>query len=208
MFKNFKRKKQKKIVNKIQDKQAGFSLIELMVVISIVAFISSSIFSAVYQIRIKSRDTKRIADIVQIQKALELYYSSNNQYPPHDTEIGCYGFDTSASGGFITALTNSNIISKAPKDPLGSPYSSNVDCVTTNKNYRYYRYSAGEWCNMCGNHKAWYVLGVNFLEGLTVHHTYRPGTQRVYCADPETGGGTLDFNTQFDWVTYKCESGF
>ena len=60
----------------------GFTLIELLLVIAIISFIASIIISAVSSTREKARDAKRIADLNQIEKAIELYRSDNNGNPP------------------------------------------------------------------------------------------------------------------------------
>ena len=62
--------------------KAGFTLIELMVVISIIAILSAAGI-VLFQNSIKNaRDGKRIGDIQEIQKGLEQYYSANgNAYP-------------------------------------------------------------------------------------------------------------------------------
>lgn len=62
-------------------KQAGFNLIELLVVISIIALIVSAALLLLNSSRQKSRDAKRVADIKQIISALDLYYSRCNSYP-------------------------------------------------------------------------------------------------------------------------------
>jgi len=60
----------------------GFTLIELLVVISVIGMLSTFALVALQNSRIKARDARRLADIKQIQKALELYYDANdNQYP-------------------------------------------------------------------------------------------------------------------------------
>lgn len=59
----------------------GFTLIELLIVISIIGFLASTAMYAINSARAKSRDTQRIADIKQIQKALELYYDDKKIYP-------------------------------------------------------------------------------------------------------------------------------
>lgn len=59
----------------------GFTLIELLVVISIVGLLASTVLVAVNNAAMKSRDARRIADINQISKALELYYADNGRYP-------------------------------------------------------------------------------------------------------------------------------
>ncbi|MBU4331510.1 prepilin-type N-terminal cleavage/methylation domain-containing protein [Patescibacteria group bacterium] len=62
-------------------KNKGFTLIELLVVIAIIGLLSTLAVVALNSARQKSRDAKRVADIKQIQTALELYYNDNNGYP-------------------------------------------------------------------------------------------------------------------------------
>jgi len=62
-------------------KQKGFTLIELLVVIAIIGLLSTLAVVALNNARQKSRDTRRVADIKQIQTALELYYNDCNGYP-------------------------------------------------------------------------------------------------------------------------------
>ncbi|OGL60747.1 hypothetical protein A3H10_01785 [Candidatus Uhrbacteria bacterium RIFCSPLOWO2_12_FULL_46_10] len=64
-------------------KRKGFTLIELLVVIGIIALLSTLAVVALNNARAKARDGKRVADIKQMQTALELYYANRNQnaYP-------------------------------------------------------------------------------------------------------------------------------
>ena len=64
-------------------KLRGFTLIELLVVIAIIAILASIILASLNSARIKSRDTRRVADVKELQNALELYNNSNGQYPPN-----------------------------------------------------------------------------------------------------------------------------
>lgn len=60
----------------------GFTLIELLVVIAIIGILSSVVLASLNTARLKSRDTRRISDIKQLQLALALYYDSNaSTYP-------------------------------------------------------------------------------------------------------------------------------
>ncbi len=62
-------------------KKAGFTLIELLVVIAIIGVLSTLAIVALGNLRAKSRDAKRVADIKQISTALELYYDDQGYYP-------------------------------------------------------------------------------------------------------------------------------
>jgi prepilin-type N-terminal cleavage/methylation domain-containing protein len=95
--------------------QGGFTLIELLVVIAIIGILSSVVLASLNSARVKSRDARRLADVKQIQLALELYADSNSGlYPattaslaptyiptvPADPQSGAYGYaalDTNSS---------------------------------------------------------------------------------------------------------------
>lgn len=57
--------------------RAGFTLIELLVVVSIIGLLSTIVTLSVQDARIKARDAKRLADIHQIQIALEFFALDN-----------------------------------------------------------------------------------------------------------------------------------
>jgi prepilin-type N-terminal cleavage/methylation domain-containing protein len=59
----------------------GFTLVEVLVVIAIIAILTSIAYASLNQIRAKSRDQKRIADIHEISLELEYYFNKNGQYP-------------------------------------------------------------------------------------------------------------------------------
>ena len=59
-------------MNKINKK--GFTIIELLVVISIIGLLSTISVVVLNGARIKNRDTRRLADMKQLSTALELYF--------------------------------------------------------------------------------------------------------------------------------------
>jgi len=63
-------------------KARGFTLIELLVVIAIIGILSSVVLASLNTARLKSRDTRRLSDIKQLQLALALYYDSNSSVYP------------------------------------------------------------------------------------------------------------------------------
>jgi len=71
----------KKYVRMFNTSKRGFTLIELLVVIAIIGILSSVVLASLNDARQKSRDAKRVADIRQVQLALELFFDSNSSYP-------------------------------------------------------------------------------------------------------------------------------
>lgn len=103
--------------------QKGFTLIELMVVIAIVAVLST-IGAVVYTGTQKvSRDAKRIGDVKEIQKALEQYYAINNDYVPLSLQDG----NSSVNG--ISALNSYFQNNVPPSEP---------NMAAVNYEYKYY----------------------------------------------------------------------
>ena len=88
----------------MKNKSSGFTLIELLVVISIIALLSSIVLSSLNTARAKANDAKRIQEIREISKAVELYYLDNGHYPFFTAKINnCKGvYDNS-----IWAVSNS-----------------------------------------------------------------------------------------------------
>jgi prepilin-type N-terminal cleavage/methylation domain-containing protein len=98
-------------------KQKGFTIIELIVVIAIIAVLAAIVVVNVSQYISKSRDSRRLADMSQIQKALAMYYADNSFYPPG----ACASTGWSSGCTFSTFL--SPYISNAPTDPINAnPY--------------------------------------------------------------------------------------
>ena len=65
----------------IMTKKHGFTLIELIVVIGIIAILATLGLSVFGGVQKKSRDAKRKSDLKEMQTALAQYYTDNGSYP-------------------------------------------------------------------------------------------------------------------------------
>ncbi|HOZ53179.1 MAG TPA: prepilin-type N-terminal cleavage/methylation domain-containing protein [bacterium] len=68
-------------MNKKYLKKTGFTLIELLVVIAIIGILATLAVVSLQNARAQGRDAKRVADIKQVQTALELYFNDQGYYP-------------------------------------------------------------------------------------------------------------------------------
>ncbi len=59
----------------------GFTLVEILIVVSIIGLLASIVLVGLGSFRSRGRDARRIADLGQTQNALELYYSKFGSYP-------------------------------------------------------------------------------------------------------------------------------
>lgn len=88
-----------------QKSSAGFTLIELLVVITIIGILSTIVMVSLNTARGKARDARRVADIRQLQLALDMYQDSNGHYPSDLSEltpqyINAEPTDPGGSGGY------------------------------------------------------------------------------------------------------------
>ncbi len=59
----------------------GFTLVEIVIVVAIIAVLATIVLMAVNQARAKSRDGARVSDLKQIELALALYREQSGSYP-------------------------------------------------------------------------------------------------------------------------------
>ncbi|WP_375766566.1 type II secretion system major pseudopilin GspG [Archangium gephyra] len=93
---------------KQQRRRRGMTLIEIMVVITILGLIMAAVGVAVIpKLDEAKQDTARL-DIANIHNALKLYYTKKGKYP--DTGTG------------LKALVDTQNLEKVPTDPWGNEY--------------------------------------------------------------------------------------
>jgi len=94
----------------------GFSLIELLVVISLIGILLAISTSAYSQSKKSARDAKRKADMEQIRSALEIYRNDCKEYPKSDEPVELI-FGETLTGGTASCLSNV-YMTEVPNDPL------------------------------------------------------------------------------------------
>lgn len=104
----------------------GFTLIELVVAMAIIAIVAASLWGNFFTSIIKGRDSRRKQDLSSISKALELYYNDNRMYP---TVMPTWGT-------IFTHPTVTGVIymQKIPSDPS----SPNIDYCYKSTDRTYY----------------------------------------------------------------------
>ncbi|MAG12715.1 hypothetical protein CL630_02765 [bacterium] len=90
----------------------GFTILELLVVLAIIAIGSTIVFTYFSVIQEKSRDSRRVNDMNEISKALNIYYAGNSQFPVVTSEVVIDSTDV-----LSTELEGDGSIKETPKDP-------------------------------------------------------------------------------------------
>jgi prepilin-type N-terminal cleavage/methylation domain-containing protein len=115
----------KKIKPNKSNLSKGFTLIEVLVVISVIGMMSSTVVSQLQVSTYRSHDNQRISQIDQLTKGLELYYIDYGKYPGNTTAQFMYADSRRptvlpASGVPYTNLTSKlvpNYLSVIPYPP-------------------------------------------------------------------------------------------
>jgi len=99
----------------------GFTLVEMLVVVSIIAILSSVFLVGLSGFRKSAYDARRLSDLQKVQTYLEMYFNKHQSYP---TNISDWAALENALSDSDTGVG----INSLPKDPSGNmPYYYGVD---------------------------------------------------------------------------------
>lgn len=138
-------------------KRPGFTIVELLIVIVVIAILAAISTVAYAGIQQRARDTARTAAVQQIQKALEVYRAEKGSYPPmisigSNVPAGFNGiwgaghsYSVDTAGNWLKRLTDAGVAGAMPVDPI-------------NNNEYYFAYYSNTSYGVCK--EPFYVLAV------------------------------------------------
>ncbi|MEM7307215.1 MAG: prepilin-type N-terminal cleavage/methylation domain-containing protein [Planctomycetota bacterium] len=130
----------------------GFTLIELIVVVAILAILAGVLVPRVSNHMASARDARRLADVKTVRNAVEQYYMDKGAYPAANQNASYGGWDVSQDGDFVQVLRDEGYLDDQAVDPINDE----------TFHYRYYVYNAGSYG--CNGNTDFYVLGVRNFE--------------------------------------------
>lgn len=91
-------------------KQAGFTLMELLIVIAIISILASIGYSSYSGYMIEARRGDAVATLMEVSQLQEKYFMDNNQYAANR---GTLGIDQNTSGGHYQITVTSSDTSRS-----------------------------------------------------------------------------------------------
>jgi prepilin-type N-terminal cleavage/methylation domain-containing protein len=127
--------------------QQGFTIIELLIVIAIIAILAGLVLNNFQGAQAKARDTGRVTDLNNIHSKLEEYYNENGAYPQTFTQATFPGIDAGSllDADGATVVINAAVADEAAADAVAAP--------DTTQEYLYVAFPTG-----CTNNCTGYVL--------------------------------------------------
>ncbi len=130
---------------KLRKSQSGFTIIELLIVIAIIAILAGVVLVNFQGAQAKARDTQRVSNMSALQAKLEEYYGTNNGYPNTFTATTFPGMDPNTivdpKGASITI--NSVVADKSAADAVAAPTAASTS------NYLYVPYGTTGCTTTC-----------------------------------------------------------
>ncbi len=120
-----------------RNKNSGFTLIEMLIVIAVIGILASTLFPKIVWMLARARDTQRVADLRNLATAIEVYQMDTGKYPRLSKKINGHEVYIWSNPWFAWSVSNlktdiEDYISMIPKDPDKNNY---VDIITRSSNH-------------------------------------------------------------------------
>jgi type II secretion system protein G len=106
-------KQSRKSKSKKQHQKRGFTLLEMLIIITIIGVLVAIGLTNYTDVQVRARDTKRKNDLASLQEAVELYHLDYDTYPASALI---------AWGGSFTDDNGTVYMAEVPQDPSGNSY--------------------------------------------------------------------------------------
>lgn len=130
----------------------GFTLIELVVVISILAVLSGVVIPRVSSHQRAARDARRLADIKTLRNAVEQFHMDRGEYPVPKANSFKGHWEVSTDKHFLEVLHEEGYLDREFADPINDE----------SFHYRYFVYESGAYG--CQSEGPFFVLGIRNFE--------------------------------------------
>ncbi len=106
--------------------EKSFTLIELIVVISIIGILVTMSIGSYTNIQRKARDTKRVSDFIELVNAMTAFQITFGTYPGDTDDVGAH-ISSECTSDLVHDLVNNGFLSSAPSDPLDTACTDDSD---------------------------------------------------------------------------------
>ena len=123
----------------IKKEKNHFTLIELLIVVGIIAVLSSVVVAGTSAARAQARDNQRKADLATYQNALQLYFNDHKSYPLNNQDCNVEG--NCLATQVLVSLKSEGYLESLPVDPLNtgdSKYRYSNNSAANGNEYKLY----------------------------------------------------------------------
>lgn len=101
----------------MNNKNKGFTLIEMLIVIAIIAILSAIVLTSVSGFQASARDTARVGNLKNIQSYLELFYNKCGYYPGYQGGNSTCNATLQQWSDLSSLMSTVGVTNQLPKDP-------------------------------------------------------------------------------------------
>ena len=169
----------------------GFTIVELLIVIVVIAILAAITIIAYNGIQVRARDAQRSTDAANILKALEAYKAINSVYPTATSTAGSGSWEmsTETADTFMEYL-QSTFSTKIPTDPIND----------ASHHYQYYLYNVAWLASMgCPSDRG--ALLIFIAVGFEQSSNRPANDPSLICTSASWGGNNTNY------FKYKFENG-